>query len=238
MAFNMPAQRAASTGFAAALTQHMNQTFSYMAAGVGVSGIVAYLTMQSPMLLNIALKGGLVWFIALMGLAFFLHKLIFNLQPAAGLAVFGGYSAFMGFVFAPLVAMYTGASVFSAFAVAAFMFAGTAAYGFLTKRSLSSWGTFLSMGLWGLLGAVVVTMVMSLFGMQVGFMQTAINLIAVPLFAAMTAWQVNEMRDTFAQYGSDELLRSRLSILQAVGLYVNFINMFISLLQLMGQQRQ
>ncbi|MCA3243694.1 MAG: Bax inhibitor-1/YccA family protein [Alphaproteobacteria bacterium] len=238
MAFNLPANRAASTGFAAALTHHMNQTFSYMAAGVGVSGIVAYLTMQSPALLNLAVQGGLVWFMVLLGLAFFLHKLIFSLQPAAGLAVFAGYSAFMGFVFAPLVAMYTGASVASAFAVAAIMFAGTAAYGALTKRSLSGWGTFLSMGVWGLLGAVVVTMVMGLFGMQVGFMQTAINLIAVPLFAAMTAWQVNEMRDTFAAYGQDELMRSRLAVLQAVGLYVNFINMFISLLQLLGQQRQ
>jgi len=238
MAFNIPAPRSASTGFAAALTQHMNQTFSYMAAGVGLSGIVAYLTMQNPVLLSLAVKGGVIWFIALLGLAFFLHKLIFSMQPAAGLAVFGAYSAFMGFVFAPLVAMYTGASVASAFGVAAMMFAGTAAYGFLTKRSLSGWGTFLSMGVWGLLGAVLITMVMSLLGMNVGFMQTAINLVAVPLFAAMTAWQVNEMRDTFAAYGQDELLRSRLSILQAVSLYVNFINMFLSLLQLLGQQRQ
>lgn len=238
MAFNMPAQRAASTGFAAALTQHMNQTFSYMAAGVGVSGIVAYLTMQSPMLLNIALKGGLVWVIMMVALAFTLDKIVFKLQPAAGLAVFGGYSAFMGFVLAPVVAMYTGASVASAFAIASFMFAGTAAYGFLTKRSLSSWRTFLVMGAFGLFGAMLVMIVMGMFGMPTGLMQTAIHLIAVPLFAAMTAWQVNDMRDTFAQYGSDELLRSRLSILQAVGLYVNFINMFISLLQLMGQQRQ
>jgi FtsH-binding integral membrane protein len=216
----------------------MNQTFSYMAAGVGVSGIVAYLTMNNPTLLNIAASGGLIWMMILLGAAFFLHKLVFTLQPAAGLGVFAGYSAFMGFAFAPLVAQYTGASVASAFAIAAIMFAGTAAYGFLTKRSLAGWGTFLIMGMWGLLGAVLVSVVMSLFGVNVGFMQTAINLIAVPLFAAMTAWQVNEMRDTFAAYGNDELMRSRLSILQAVGLYVNFINMFISLLQLIGQQRQ
>ncbi len=238
MAFNIPASRAAGTGFAAALTQHMNQTFSYMAAGVGLSGIVAYLTMSTPALLSLATSGGFIWMLIILGAAFFIHKLVFNLQPAAGLAVFAGYSAFMGFSFAPLVAQYTGASVASAFAIAAIMFAGTAAYGFLTKRSLAGWGTFLMMGVWGLLGAVVVSLVMSLFGMSMGFMQTAINLIAVPLFAAMTAWQVNEMRDTFAAYGQDELMRSRLSILQALGLYVNFINMFISLLQLLGQQRQ
>ena len=238
MAFNMPTTVAKPSAFQTALTNHMNQTFSYMAAGVGVSGVVAYLTMNSPMLLNIALKGGMVWMIALMVLAFTIHKIVFTLQPTAALAAFMGYSAFMGFAFSPLIAMYTGASVASAFAVAAIMFTGVAAYGFFTKRSLAGWGTFLVMGMWGLLGAMVVSLVMSLFGMNMGFIQTAINLIAVPLFAGMTAWQVNEMRDTFAAYGNDELMRSRLAILQAVGLYVNFINMFINLLQLMGQQRQ
>ena len=223
--------------FQTALAQHMNQTFSYMAAGVGLSGIVAYITMNTPALLSIAAAGGLVWMIALVVLAFTIHKLVFTLQPAAGLAVFAGYSAFMGFAFSPLVAQYTGASVASAFAIAAIMFAGTAAYGFLTKRSLAGWGTFLMMGMWGLLGAVLVMVVMGLFGVNVGPMQMAINFIAVPLFAGMTAWQVNEMRDTFSAYGKDELLRSRLAILQAVGLYVNFINMFIALLQLIGDRR-
>jgi len=238
MAFNMPTTASKPSAFQAALASHMNQTFSYMAAGVGVSGIVAYLTMNSPALLNIAMKGGMVWMIAILALAFMLHKIIFSLQPAAALGVFMGYSAFMGFAFSPLIAMYTGTSVAGAFAVAAIMFAGVAAYGFLTKKSLAGWGTFLIMGMWGLLGAVVVSLVMSLFGVATGFMQTAINLIAVPLFAAMTAWQVNEMRDTFAAYGNDELMRSRLAILQALGLYVNFINMFISLLQLLGQREQ
>ncbi len=236
MAFNMPTTANKPSAFQGALANHMNQTFSYMAAGVGVSGIAAYLTINSPMLLNIALKGGFVWFIAIMVLAFTIHKIIFNLQPAAALAAFMGNSAFMGFVFAPLIAVYTGASIVGAFAVAAIMFTGVAAYGFFTKKSLAGWGTFLMMGLWGLLGVMVVSMVMGLMGMNVGVMQTVMNLIAVPLFAGMTAWQVNEMRDGFAAYGNDELMRSRLSILQALGLYVNFINMFISLLQLLGQR--
>ncbi len=229
--------QAQAQGYQTALSQHMNQTFSYMAAGVGLSGVVAYITMSNPALLNIAIKGGFVWMIVLLGAAFFLHKLVFSLQPAQGLGVFAAYSAFMGFAFAPLVALYTGASVAGTFAVAALMFAGVAAFGYFSKKSLSGWGTFLVMGVWGLLGAVVVSLVMSLLGMNVGFMQTAINLIAVPLFAALTAYEVNSMKETFAAYGQDELMRSRLSILQATGLYVNFINMFISLLQLLGEKR-
>jgi FtsH-binding integral membrane protein len=232
-----PLTQSSANGYQLALAQHLNQTFSYMAAGVGLSGVVAYVTMNVPGLLQIAVAGGFVWMIALIALSFFLHKLIFTLQPAAGLAVFAGYSAFMGFAFSPLVAMYTGASVVGAFAVAAVMFAGVALYGYTTRRSLSGWGTFLQMGVWGLLGVVLVTLVMGLFGMNVGFMQMAINLVAVPLFAAMTAYDVNNMKENFAAYGQDELLRSRLSILQSVSLYVNFINMFISLLQLLGERR-
>lgn len=238
MAFNMPTTASKPSAFQAALANHMNQTFSYMAAGVGVSGIAGYLVMQSEMLLALSRAGGLVWLIAIAVFAIAINKIIFKLQPAAALGAFMAYSAFMGFVFAPLVAIYTGASVVGAFTVAAIMFAGVAAYGFLTKKSLAGWGTFLTMGIWGVFGAFLVMIVMHLMGMNVGFMQTAINLIIVPLFAGLTAYQVNEMRDTFAAYGNDELMRSRLSILQALGLYANFINMFIALLQLLGQQRQ
>ncbi|NBV54462.1 MAG: Bax inhibitor-1/YccA family protein [Proteobacteria bacterium] len=221
-----------------ALNSHLNQTFNYMAAGVGLSGVVAYFTINTPALLAIAAGGGFIWMIGLLILAFTLQSIVFKLQPAAGLAVFAGYSAFMGFAFSPLVAQYTGSSVASAFGVAALMFAGTAAYGYFTKRSLAGIGTFLVMGLWGLLAVALGTMVAGMFGVQVGMMQTVINLIAVPLFAGLTAYEVNNIRETFAQYGRDELLRSRLAILQATSLYVSFINMFLSLLQLLGNRQE
>lgn len=222
----------------AALNSHLNQTFNYMAAGVGLSGVVAYFTINTPALLAIAAGGGFIWMIALLVLAFTLQSIVFKLQPAAGLAVFAGYSAFMGFAFSPLVAQYTGSSVASAFAIAAAMFAGTAAYGYFTQRSLAGMGTFLVMGLWGLLAVAVGTMVAGLFGVEVGMMQTVINLIAVPLFAGLTAYEVNNIKETFHHFGRDELLRSRLAILQATSLYISFINMFISLLQLLGNRNE
>jgi len=220
-----------------ALSRHLSQTFNYMAGGVGISALVAWFTSTNPALLNIALKGNLIWFIGVLAVAFFLQRIIFSLQPAAGLGVFAGFSALMGFALAPLAIMYTNSSIASAFAVAAIMFAGTAAYGYFTRRSLSGWGTFLIMGVWGLVGVSLVGLVLGLFGVNLGPLNLVLNLVAVPLFAGLTAWEVNNIKENFAAYGQDELLRSRLAILQATSLYINFINLFTSLLQLMGDRR-
>lgn len=220
-----------------ALSQHLSQVFNYMAGGVGVSALVAWAVSSSPVLLNVAMKGYLFFFLAILGMAIFLQRIVFSLQPAAGLAVFIGFSALMGLTLAPLAIIYTHSSIATAFVVAAIMFAGTAAYGYFTKRSLSGWGTFLIMGVWGLVGVSVVSLVLSLFGINMGPMNLVINLIAVPLFAGLTAYDVNNIKETFAAYGRDELMRSRLAILQATSLYINFINMFTSLLSLMGNRR-
>lgn len=224
---------AAETG----LARHLSQTFNYMAGGVGISGLMAYLVSLSPTLANIAVKGGFVWMIGVLVLAFTLQRIVFSLQPAAGLAVFAGFSALMGFAIAPVVLTYTNSSIASAFGIAAIMFAGTSAYGYFTKKSLSGWGTFLIMGVWGLVGFSLVSLVLSLFGVNMGPMAMVLNLIAVPLFAGLTAYEVNTIRETYAIYGRDELLRSRLAILQACSLYINFVNMFTSLLSLIGNRR-
>ncbi|TKW60860.1 MAG: Bax inhibitor-1/YccA family protein [Blastochloris viridis] len=220
-----------------ALSAHMSQVFNYMAGGVGVSGLVAYLAATNPAVMQIAVKGQIVWLFAILGAAFFLQSLVFRLQPAAGLAVFAGFSALMGFALSPLALVYTGSSIATAFFTASVMFAGTAAYGYFTKKSLSSWGTFLIMGVWGLVGASLIGLVLSLFGINMGPMAMVLNIIAIPLFAGLTAWEVNSIRENFAAYGRDELLRSRLAITQAISLYINFINMFTSLLHLMGDRR-
>lgn len=220
-----------------ALSSHMSQVFNYMAGGVGVSGIVAWFVTTSPAMMQLAMKGQIVWFIALLGMAFMLNSIIFRLQPAAGLAVFAGFSALMGLALAPLAIVYTGSSIATAFGTASVMFAGTAAYGYFTHKSLSSWGTFLIMGVWGLVGASIISLVLSMLGVNMGPMSFVISLIAVPLFAALTAYDVNNIKENFASYSRDEVMRSRLAILQATSLYINFINMFTSLLHLLGDRR-
>lgn len=220
-----------------AVTQHLSQVFNYMAGGVALSGVVAYLTVNSPALLQVALKGNLIFLLVWLAFGFFMQRIVFSLQPAAALGVFAGFSALTGFSLAPLVFMYTGASVAMAFAVTAVMFAGASAYGYFSKKSLSGWGTFLMLSTWGLLGLGLVSIVMGLFGVNVAGLSFAFSLIAVPLFAGVTAWEVNTMKETFSAYGGNELNRSRLAILSATSLYMNFVTMFINLLQLIGDRR-
>ena len=221
-----------------ALANHMSQTFNYMIGGVGLSGLVAYLTYNTPALMQIAMQGGLIFMLVWLAFGFFMHKIVFSLSAAGGLAVFAAFAALTGFCLTPLVAQYTGASVASAFAIAAVMFAGASAYGYFTGKSLSGWGNFLMLGAWGLVGAVVVNLVVSLVtGSPIQGLSFVISLIAVPLFAAMTAWETNQIKETFCAYANDQQVRSRLAILSATGLYMNFVTMFIHLLNIIGVLR-
>lgn len=222
----------------AAVSQHLSQVFNYMAGGVGLSGLVAWMVGSNPALMEVAMKGNLIFLLVWLAFGFFMHRIIFSLQPAVALGVFAAFSALTGFSLAPMVWAYTGASVATAFGVAAIMFGGASLYGYVTQKSLSGWGTFLMMGVWGLLGAMLINLGFSLFGSPIAGMQTVISLVAVPLFAGLTAYEVNQIKENFAMYGGNELMRSRLAILNATSLYINFINMFIQLLSLIGARRE
>jgi hypothetical protein len=220
-----------------AVARHMSQVFNYMMGGVALSGLVAFLTTSSPALMNIAMKGGFVFMIVWFLSGMFMQKVVFSLQPAAALGVFAAFSALTGFMLSPLVLAYTGASVVTAFLTASVMFGGASLYGYVTQKSLSGWGNFLMMGAWGLVAAIVVNLVFSLFGNPISGLSFVISLVAVPLFAGMTAWETNQIKETFNRYGSDELTRSRLAILSATSLYLNFVTIFVHLLNIMGQRR-
>lgn len=221
-----------------ALAHHMSQVFNYMVGGVALSGLVGWLTMSSPSLLAIAAKGNLIFSLIWLAFGMFLGPLVMRMQPTVALVMFVAFSALTGFALSPLVYLYTGASIISAFAIAAFMFAGASVYGYATQRSLSGWGNFLMMGMWGLIGAAVVNLIAALvFHHPIGGLSFVISLVAVPLFAGVTAWETNQIKENFLAYASDELLRSRLAILSATSLYMNFVTMFIHLLNLIGVAR-
>ena len=183
-------------------------------------------------MLEMASKAGIIFMVIWLAFGFFMHKILFKLQPAAALGVFIAFSALTGFSLAPMAIIYTGASITTAFFVAAAMFGGASLYGYVSNKSLSGMGNFLMMGAWGLIAAVVINIFLGSSGLS--FM---ISLVAVPLFAGITAYETNQMKEQFAQYAGDEVLRSRMSIYGAASLYMNFIVMFMHLLQLLGQQR-
>ena len=221
----------------AGLAAYMRQVFNYMAGGVALSGLVAYFTVNTPALLQVAMGAQLLFLIVWFGFGFFMHKIMFNVQPAAALGIFAAFSALTGFAMSPIALAYTGAELVTAFATAAMMFAGASLFGYVTNKSLSGWGNFLMMGAWGLIGLVVVSLVAGLLGFNMSGLSLVISAIAVPLFAAMTAWETNQLKETYAMMGGDDVAQSRSAIYGATSLYMNFVVMFIHILNLLGIMR-
>ncbi len=218
------------------LAAHMRQVFNYMTGGVALSGLVAWLTLNvnGGALAQALITSGAFWvlLIAQLGLVFFLSFRIHKLEPGTALMLFGGYSALTGVTFAPLVWAYTQSSIAIAFFTAAGMFAAMALWGYTTKKSLSGMGSFLFMGLIGLIIASVINIFLG--SDQMSFV---ISLIAVPLFAGLTAYDTQKIKDIYGEVGGDDTARSRAAVMGALALYLDFINLFIHLLQLIGDRR-
>ncbi len=227
-----------------AVAVHMRQVFNYMTGGVALTGAIAWsLYALMPQLLMQIASSPLMWvlIIAQLGLVFFLSFRIQKLQPATALGCFIGFSALNGVTLAPLAFVYTGASIAQAFFTASIMFAAMSLYGYTTKRSLSAMGSFLYMCLFGLIGAMLVQVLgTAFFGMSAATADSMgfyISLAAVPLFAGLTAWDTQKIKLIHAEVAGDEVNTARAAIMGALTLYLDFINLFIHLLRVMGERR-
>jgi FtsH-binding integral membrane protein len=176
---------------------------------------------------------GLGWIVMLapLGLVFALSFGINRLSDVAAQALFWAYAALMGLSLSTVLLVYTGSSVANTFFATAAGFAGLSLWGYTTKKDLSGIGTFLIMGVVGLL----IAMLINLF-LQSPAMQLAISAIGVLLFAGLTAYDTQRIKSMYAYVaGSD--MTGKVVIMGALSLYLDFINMFMFLLQFMGQRR-
>ncbi|MCJ7712457.1 MAG: Bax inhibitor-1/YccA family protein [Chloroflexi bacterium] len=203
--------------------------FGWMFAGLLLTAGVAYLVTTNASLMETV---GSYWFLLLIGqfiLAMAIQGAINKISPTASLALFFVYAASMGLTIGVIVSYYTTASVVSAFVSAAGMFGAAAMYGAVTKRNLSSIGGIAFIGIIGVLIASVVNIFLA--SSAIGWV---ISLIGVALFTALTAWDVQKItRGDYAAFaGSQE----RASIIAALHLYLDFINIFLFLLRLLGNR--
>jgi FtsH-binding integral membrane protein len=220
----------------AGLSAHMRQVFNYMTGGVALSGLVAWLCAQSEgIMMTFATSPGMMIALAfgLMFVAIFLQVRIMYMQPSTALGLFVLYSAGTGFIMSPIFLIYTGASIATAFFTAAGMFAGLSLWGYVTKRNLTGLGNFLVMGVWG----IVIASILNMFFFKDGGFSMVISYISIPVFAGLTAYFTQQVKDMYYQVGGDELMRTRVSILGAVWLYISFIALFQHLLHIMGAMR-
>ncbi len=214
------------------LRAHMLRVYNYMASAVALSGIVAALVASSPTAMQLIFGTPLRWVAMLAPLAFVL-VLSFRFETMSKTAVqalFWAYAASIGVSLSVLLMVYTGTSVARAFFISAAMFAGMSLYGYTTKANLAKFSSFLIMGVFGLLIAGLVNIFL-----QSTMMQFVISAASVLVFCGLTAWDTQRIKDTYAEYAGTEV-EDKLSVMNALSLYINFIVIFQSILQLTGQR--
>jgi uncharacterized protein len=227
---------ATSAELDAGLRSHMLKVYNYMASGVLLTGIVAMFfadaLMSDPALVQTVFGSPLRYvimfspFIMVLVMRFGLNKL----SPVALQACYWVFAGLMGLSLSSILLVYTGASVAKVFFITAATFGSLSLYGYTTKKSLSGMGSFLFMGLIG----IIIAMVVNIF-LQSAMMDFVISIIGVLVFAGLTAYDTQKIKQIYFEGHGTEAL-SKLSIMGALNLYLDFINMFLFLLHLFGNR--
>ncbi|MDR1979928.1 MAG: Bax inhibitor-1/YccA family protein [Synergistaceae bacterium] len=211
--------------------------YRWMAAGLILTAMTAHGVASSPSMIQelYGSRGLLIGLIVVeLGLVFALTLGINRIGTATAMGMFVVYSLLNGVTLSGVLLVYTGESVFSAFLTTAGMFGTMSVYGLYTKRDLSTWRSFLYMGLLGLLIATLINMFMGN-----GVADLALSAIGVLLFLGLTAYDTQYLRDLGGQVdveGGDEMAR-KLVVLGALRLYLDFVNLFLYLLRFFGKRR-
>lgn len=214
---------------------HMNKVYATMSVGMLVTGAVAWAVGTNDAMMAAIYGTALKWVVIFLPLVmvFAFGAMINRISAAAAQLFFYVYAAAMGLSLASIFAIYTGMSIAQTFLVTAIAFAGLSLYGYTTKRDLSGFGTFLMMGLIGIMVASIVNIFLGS-----GALAFAISVIGVLIFAGLTAFDTQAIKNEYvqhAQYGDKEWL-GKAAIMGALRLYLDFINMFMFLLQFLGNR--
>ena len=216
------------------LRRHVLRIYNYMGLGLVVTGLVAYVVGTTPALYVPIFTTPLKWVVMLapLGFVLFFSFRIQTMSAAGAQALFWAFCAVMGVSLASVFLVFTGVSIARTFFIAGAMFAATSLYGYTTRRDLSQFGSFLIMGLFG----VVIASVVNLF-LGSGALQFAISVIGILVFTGLTAWDTQAIKEQYAENMDDES-RQKLAAFGAFSLFLNFINIFQLLLYFTGQQRE
>ena len=211
------------------------KVFNWMAAGLGITGVVAYFTAASGLAVRIINSPFfLILALGTLGLVFFLSARIDKIQASTASALFIGYSVLNGLFFSTIFLRYTGSSIASTFVITAGMFGAMAVYGLVTKRDLSGWGSFLFMGLIGIIIASIVNIFLKSPGVY-----WVTSMIGVLIFTGLTAYDVQKIKrmgeEGIMAQGREAITKG--SSMGALALYLDFINLFLMLLRVFGGSR-
>jgi len=214
------------------LRKYMLGVYNYMTLAMGITGLVAYATSVSPGMINLIFGTPLQWVVMLapLGFVFFLSARIHKMAASTAQITFWVFAAVMGLSLASIFLAFTGESVAKVFFVTAGAFAGLSLLGYTTKKNLSGMGTFLFMGLIG----VIIAMVVNIF-LASPALQFVISVVGVLVFAGLTAYDTQQIKNMYDAADSGEVSTKK-SVMGALRLYLDFLNMFLFLLQLFGNR--
>lgn len=218
------------------LRSYMLSVYNYMGIGLGLTGLAAYATAMfadaNPALAGALYNSPLRWVIMLapLGFVFFLSARIHKMSVSSAQTTFWLFSAVMGVSISYIFLVFTGASIIQTFFVTAASFGALSLYGYTTKRDLSGLGSFLIMGVFGLILASIVNIFLGSSALHF-----AISVLGVLIFAGLTAYDTQRIKEMYYE-GDGEATMGRKAIMGALSLYLNFLNMFMFLLQFLGNR--
>ena len=223
------------------LRAHMNKVYGTMSVGMLLTFAVAWAVGTTPELLGLFrdpitlqpnLLGWAIMFAPLIAV-FAFGAAINRLSAAMAQLFFYGFASIMGLSMAWIFVAFTGMSIAQVFLVTSISFAGLSLWGYTTKKDISGWGSFLIMGVIGL----IVAMVINIF-LQSPAIMFAVSILGVLIFAGLTAYDTQNIKNTYIMYAAngDQEFLGKAAIMGALNLYLDFINMFMFLLQLLGNR--
>ncbi len=230
----------------AGLRAHMIRVYNYMAAAVALTGVVAWFTFNAAVttdasgaILGMTAFGQsifsgpalIVLVLATLGLVFFISFRIQTLSFPTTMTLFMVYAALLGVMLSSVFLVYTGASITRVFFISAASFGALSLYGYTTQRDLSGMGSFLIMGLFG----VIIAMLVNIFLKSSG-LDFVISVVGVLVFAGLTAWDTQKIKEMY-DVQDDGTVAGRKAVMGALSLYLDFINLFMMLLRLVGDRR-
>lgn len=221
-----------------AATYFLAKVFNWMAIGLGLTGLAALMVAMSPAAQKVIFGTPFLFFgliIGELGMVFYLSARVERISASAATKIFLAYSVLNGLTLSSVLLLYTGTSVAATFFVAGGMFGTMAIYGTVTKKDLSSWGSFLFMGLMG----IVIASVVNIF-IGSSMVSWVVSAIGVLVFTGLTAYDVQRIQrfggSGIMENGEDGAVRKG-AIMGALTLYLDFINLFLMLLRFMGDRR-
>ncbi len=216
-------------------TGFLSRVYNWMGLGLATTAVVSLMTASSPSLLNLIFGNQFVFFgliIAQLGLVMALSAAIGRMQATTATLMFFVYSALNGLTLSAIFLAYTSASIASTFFVTAGTFGVMSVYGYTTKRDLTSWGSFLFMGLIG----VILASLVNLF-LKSEAIYWVITYAGVIVFVGLTAYDTQQLKAMALQGFGDEETERKGAVIGALRLYLDFVNLFLMLLNIFGRRR-